>query len=145
MASDPTAQSLRGLILSAEDLRSLTEWTEPVIEDYLTLFENLITLSEEIDTKAALIKETTTVTTTPYTPLATDQDIFVDTTLMPITVTLPAGVDGANYRIINVGTAGNDVTLTPSLLELLFGVNDAEKIADEEVLIMTYESTYGWY
>jgi hypothetical protein len=45
-------QRLRGLILSAVELRKLTDWDEAVIEDYLNIIDNLLTLSEEVTTES---------------------------------------------------------------------------------------------
>ena len=145
MAEISTAQRLRGLILSAADLQRLTDWPDALIEDYLNILDNLITLANEVDTKNDIIKNTTVVTTSPYTPLPTDEEIFVDTDLGPISVTLPVGINGTNYRIINVGSSGNDVTLIPALTDKLFGYNENERIADNEVLVMTFETNEGWY
>ncbi len=53
--ADPTTQSkLRGLVLSATDLRELTDrkgitWPEVLLEDYLSRLENEIILADEID------------------------------------------------------------------------------------------------
>jgi hypothetical protein len=44
-----TADKLRGLLLSAAELQSETDWTDAVIEDYLNLIENLVTLAGSID------------------------------------------------------------------------------------------------
>ena len=51
MPLDPTIESrLRGLILSAEELQRLNpDWKPAMIEDYLTLFENFITLADYLD------------------------------------------------------------------------------------------------
>ena len=47
---DPTTiERLRGLVLSASDLKSLTDWPDSLIEDYLNIVDNLITLSNLID------------------------------------------------------------------------------------------------
>lgn len=47
---DPTTKErLKGLILSAKDLRELTDWPGSLIEDYLTILDNLITLATTID------------------------------------------------------------------------------------------------
>lgn len=44
-----TKLELRGLVLSASELRQLTDWPEALIEDYLNIFNNLILLSDEVD------------------------------------------------------------------------------------------------
>lgn len=140
-----TEARLRGLILSAVELRAMTDWPEALIEDYLNLLDNLILLANEIDLKNDIIKNTTRVTSSPYNILATDEEILYDTDGGPITANLPEGIDGTNYRHINVGTAGNDVILVPFGSENLFGANESEKIIDDEVLIATFETTEGWY
>jgi len=91
------------------------------------------------------IVETSRVTSSPYAVLATDDNIFVDTDGGAITVNLPAGIDGKQYRIINVGTSGNDVTLAPDGAELLNGTNANISIFDGEKLIFVYEDTEGWF
>lgn len=100
---------------------------------------------DTVETKKGRIVSTTRVTSTPYAVLSTDHHIFVDTDAATITATLPAGVAGTNYRIVNVGTSANTVSLVPNGAELLIGVNSAFTLNDGEALIITYEATEGWY
>jgi len=81
----------------------------------------------------------------PYDVLYTDHEIFCDTDGGAITVNLPAGIDGTNLRIINCGSSGNDVTVTPDGSELLKGANSSQTISDGSTLIITYEATEGWW
>ena len=104
--------------------------------------DNTVTLSLDPVNR---YRTTTRVTTTPYTILATDEDVYFDTDLISITATLPVGVDGKRVRLLNVGTSGNDVSLFPDGLELLNGVNESEFIADSEKFILTFEETEGWF
>lgn len=146
--SELVTPKLRGLVLSAVEIRQKhPDWDDAFTEDYLTIIENLIKIANEVDLKNDIIKTTTLVVfaDTPYTPLATDEELFIDTDGGPIDVTLQPGIDGTNYRMINVGSSKNDVTLIPALLENLFGENASERIADSEVLVMTFETTEGWY
>ena len=47
---DPTTVTrLRGLALSAKDLRELTDWPDALIEDYLNILDNLILLADTLD------------------------------------------------------------------------------------------------
>lgn len=47
---DPTTiERLKGLILSAQDLRELTDWPGAVIEDYLNILDNLIMIANLLD------------------------------------------------------------------------------------------------
>lgn len=145
--SDVTAK-LRGLVFSAVELREKhPTWDDAFIEDYLNIIENIFKLGNEVDIKNDIIKTTTliTIADTPYTPLATDEEIFIDTDDGPVDISLPPGIDGTNYRMINTGSSKNNATLIPALTDKLFGENANEKIADSEVLIMTFETTEGWY
>jgi hypothetical protein len=139
---------LRGLVFSAVELREKhPDWDDAFTEDYLSIIENIVNIANEVDLKNDIIKTTVLITfaDTPYTPRATDEEIFIDTDDGPIDITLPVGIDGTNYRMINVGSSLNDATLIPALTDNLFGVNANERIADSEVLIMTFEETEGWY
>jgi hypothetical protein len=44
-----TIQKLRGLILSAKELKDLSGWDNALVEDYLTITQNIITLAEYIN------------------------------------------------------------------------------------------------
>jgi hypothetical protein len=139
---------LRGLVFSAVELREKhPDWDDAFTEDYLSIIENIVNIANEVDLKNDIIKTTVLITfaDTPYTPLATDEEIFIDTDDGPIDITLPVGIDGTNYRMINVGSSKNNANLIPALTDKVFGVNASEKIADAEVLIMTFEDTEGWY
>lgn len=147
--AEPTSRLLQSLVLSASDLRELTDWDDAVIEEWLNLFRNLIQLANQIDTKNDIIKETTSVTTSPFEPSATDEELFFDTDGFggDMVANLPQGIDGTNYRLINTGvTGGNRVTINPFGTEKLFGVNASEYIAMQEKLIITFdENSGGWY
>ena len=84
-------------------------------------------------------------TASPYSLLSTDVDLFADTDGGPITVNLPVGSDEQSYRIINCGSSGNNITLTPNGAELLKGVNASMTITDGNDLLITYETTEGWF
>ena len=94
----------------------------------------------------------TTVSTTritsadsPYTVLDTDSRIFADTDGGAITINLQAGTDGRELRIINCGSSGNLLTIAPNGAELLTGVNASRTLSDSSIIIITYETTEGWY
>jgi len=47
---DPTTESqLRGLVLGATELKAMTDWPDALVEDYLNLLDNLITISRIVD------------------------------------------------------------------------------------------------
>jgi hypothetical protein len=45
----PVTQSFIGLDLSADELRELTNWPEPVINAFISLAQDLITTAQSID------------------------------------------------------------------------------------------------
>lgn len=91
------------------------------------------------------IRDKTTRVTTTYTILITDKIIFGNTDGGAYTVTLPAGIQGQLFRIINSGDSGNDLTLTPDGTEHLIGVNSSFTIPDGNSLTINYDTTDGWY
>jgi hypothetical protein len=145
--AETTSSRLRGLVLSAVEVKELTGWSDPMVEDYLNILQSLITLADEIDTVeegAQPKREVVRIAISPYT--AGDEDeIFVDTDSIPVTINLPAGVDAKQYRIINVGTSGNNVSIVPHGAEDIGGENSPFDLFDQEVIILTFETNEGWY
>jgi hypothetical protein len=122
--------------------------------DSLNIVGNQVTATDNVEitanatvTNSGRIKTTTRITNadSPYTILATDDVIFCDTDGGAITANLPVGVNGTTYRIINCGSSGNDVTVTPNGAELLTGVNASRTLSDSSVIILTFETTEGWW
>lgn len=140
---------LQGLLLSAAELKELTDWDDAIIEEWLNLFANLISLANSVDVKNDIIKNTTKVDTTPYELTALDEEVFFDTDGFGggMVANLPKGIDGTNYRMINAGVSGGHrVTVNPFGAEKLFGVNESEYMAMQEALIVTFdEELGGWY
>lgn len=91
------------------------------------------------------IKNITRVTTSPYTVVATDEILMVDTDAIIITILLPVGTAGRVLEVINCGSSRNRITIIPNGPELLFGVNSSEYVYDAECIVMTYDSTEGWF
>jgi len=94
---------------------------------------------------SVMLYNTVRVVASPYTVLAADEIIFVDTDGGAITVNLPAGVKGKHYKVINCGSSGNNVTLTPNGVEKLFGVNAAETLFDGENVDIHFEPVENWF
>ena len=146
--ADATTAKLRGLVLSAYEVKTLTGWPDAMVEDYLNILRSLIELALAIDTKNDIIKNTTHVTTTPYEITSEDEDVFFDTDAVgPMVANLRAGIDGTNYRLVNTGVLNGDrVTINPFGTEKLFGVNASEYMAMQEKLLITFdEESGGWY
>jgi len=95
-------------------------------------------------TTVGRIKNTTRVITT-YTVLITDDVIFANTDGSAWTATLPAGVEGQTFKIINSGSSSNNLTIAPDGAEHLLGANSNFTLSDGEALIITYNATDGWY
>jgi len=62
-----------------------------------------------------------------------------------LTCDLPAGVQNRAHRIVNTGTSGNTLTITPNGLEKLLGVNSSFILTDGQILIIGYDEVDGWY
>jgi len=106
-----------------------------------------VEFGDTVETQGGRIVNTTRITSadSPYTVLSTDHHIFADTDGGAITMNLPVGVNGTNYRIINTGSSVNDITLNPNGAELLLGANSAQTLVDGDALIITNETTEGWW
>ena len=104
-----------------------------------------IDLHSKLITTSGRIVNTTRVTTT-YSILVTDHEVFGDTDGGAFTATLPTGVDGQTHRVINVGSSTNDLTIAVQSGEKILGVtNDTFILADAEAIILTFETTEGWF
>ncbi len=97
-----------------------------------------------LTTKSGQILKTSRYTSTQILG-ATDHQVFCNPSLGgAFTVSLPAGIVGTEYRIMNTGTTGKNVTIAPDGLELLIGVNSNFVLRDGEALQIVYENTEGW-
>ena len=133
---EPVTHTIR-----AGDLQSTTNLFE--------VKDNTDTVQTKIDSDFALHTagryKKTTRTTTTYQILITDSVIFSNTDSGAYTDTLPVGVEEQTLKIINSGTSGNNLTVSPNGSELLLGANSGFTLLDGETLVLTYNSTDGWY
>lgn len=142
---EPTTQSLlKRLVLSASELREMTDWPGALIEDYLNILDDIITLAGILD---GIVDQTAGVkrVTSSYSIQFEDGTIFANTDFGNITLFLPAGTLGEAHRIINTGKSGNAVTLVPNGTERLNGYNESEILYDGENLDLQYETSEGWF
>ena len=91
---------------------------------------------------AGRIVNTTRVTTT-YTALVTDYMIYADTDGGAFTITLPAGVEGQYFRIANVGSSLNNLTIDGDGAETVRGAL-TQTLYDGDIIIVVYNATEGW-
>jgi len=98
-----------------------------------------------VSTSSGIIKNTTRVTSGPYTILSTDHIIYCDTDGGAFEVDLPAGVEGTHYKLINCGA--NTLTVDPNGTERLFGAGAgmASTLEEGENIDIHYNATEGWY
>jgi hypothetical protein len=139
MAATPAAQTLR--------LNAVTNITQNVRIGDTTVPTEALEVVGIIEGYGGRKKNTTRLinTDSPYAVLSSDHEIFCDTDAGAITINLPAGVNKTNYRIINTGSANNDVTVVPDGAELLTGANESRTLSDGSVIILTYETIEGWW
>lgn len=138
-----TRQKLKGLLLSASELKDLTGWPDPVIEDHLDTTNNTIILATEIDRRSGILKNTVLVNPVSYLLSANDQIIFCNTDLGNIQIILPEGANGTDYRVINAGTSGNTVEIVSEIGELIFS-ELSQVLYDKEVLDVVFNEFKGW-
>lgn len=99
-----------------------------------------------VKTTGGMINNTSRYTTT-QTLTSFDHIVFCDTDGGAWTLSLPAGVEGTNYKIINCGSSGNDLTVDPNGTEQLFGAGAgvSQNVSDGEVINIHYNATEGWF
>lgn len=119
---DPTTRErLKNLLLSANDLKTLTDWPDAIIEDYLNIFDNLITISDlldnEIDTK---IEEIETDFTSGSIPFAEDGFLIDDNTHL--------SWDNLNNILTALNLLSESITLSSATASRLLATN-----ADKEL------------
>lgn len=78
--------------------------------------EDYFDFADTVKTSAGRIINRTSVTSTPYTILATDEHISVTTVSVAITLDLPAIIDGALYHIKDQdgNASGKNITVSPN-------------------------------
>ena len=83
----------------------------------------------------------------PYNPPKYNTVIFCDTNNGAITINLPAGVAGRNYKIANCGINGLNVTIDPHGDEQIYGngMGVAVTLVDGNILDLHYNATRGWW
>lgn len=138
-----TRQKLKGLLLSASELKDLTGWPDPLIEDHLDIANNTIILATEIDRRSGILKNTVLVNPVSYLLSANDQIIFCNTDLGNIQIILPEGANGTDYRVINAGSSGNTVEIVSEIGELIF-FEVSQVLYDKEVLDVVFNEFKGW-
>jgi hypothetical protein len=103
-----------------------------------------LTVGGNTTTGGGRFKNTSRYTTT-QTISVTDDQVFCNTDGGAWTATLPPGVEGQSFRIINTGSSNNNLTLAPDGAEHLLGANSNFTLYDGEALNITYNATDGWY
>jgi hypothetical protein len=97
LAESSLQQRLRGLALSAVELRELTEWPGALIEDYLNIIDNLGQIGTTVDTGVSI--DIISVTAN-YTTTNADGTILIDCSTGPVTVSLDTSATrGQNHTL----------------------------------------------
>ena len=104
---------------------------------------SLIINTEENWTGAGISRLTNI--SSPYTVLNSDKYLFCDTDGGAITVLLPSGVSGDSLTVVNTGSSGNNVTITPNGAELLSGANSNDVVVDGGKIGYWFDLTEGWW
>lgn len=138
----PWSEADTGITFDSSDLTLATTTSGDIIVNAI----GNIVLDGTTQTKAGRIVNTTRITNvdSPYTVLVTDHHIFCDTDGAVITVNLPAGVEGTEYKIINVGTSGNDLTIDGNGAETIFGAA-THILTDGDTETINFNATEHWW
>jgi len=80
--------------------------------------------------------------TTTYTALITDEILFCNTDGGDWTLTLPVGVEGQHFKIINCGS--NILTVDGDSAETVYG-ETTQDLSSGDVIDLNYNSTEGWW
>jgi hypothetical protein len=91
----------------------------------------------DTQTDGGRVKNTSRYTSTQSIPV-TDDQVYCNGTF---TVTLPTGVDGQTFRIINSGIG--TITITSS--ENIVGSSEDVTLNAGDIVILTFETTDKWW
>lgn len=140
-----SAEPVNGTGATQVDVGELILWRDPDDNRTYAVYND----TDEGVRKVELISgpHTTRITSGPYSVLSSDHVILVDTDGGAVTVNLPAGVEGTNYKIVNVGSSGNDAIIDPNGTEQLYagGAGVSFDLIDGEVINIHYNATEGWW
>ena len=141
MASSSLEKRLRGLVLSAVEIKALTGWPEAMIEDYLTIIENIIAIAATVDIGANADIQTVT---TDYTTERADGVVLIDAGAQSVTVFLGAdAIQGQNHEL-----KCKDDTFTciisPNGNGLDGVLEDFELIKDEAISVRADKNNDWW-
>jgi len=141
--------NMRGILIEDLDATDISNVYAIDIQDQSSGFAlrtgaGSVQFGDTVETQGGRIRKQTRITSGPYTVLASDHVIFVNTDAGNVTVNLPAGVAGTNYVIKNTGSSGNTVTVNPDGSETIIGATSFV-LADGEDIDIDFNSTDYWY
>jgi hypothetical protein len=141
LAESSIINRLRGLALSATELRELVPWPGALIEDYLNIIDNLSQIGETVDTGASI--DIITVTAN-YTTTKADGTILIDCSAGAVTVSLDtSAARGQNHTLKCIDdTYTCTVSSSPNLID-----NDGESfqlIKDESIDVRADNDNDWW-
>jgi len=96
-----------------------------------------------VSTASGRIVNTTRTVANPYNILVTDHVIACDTDGNVIVANLPVGINGTHYIVKNVGSSGNNLTLTPNGAETIDGAVSLV-LTDGQCAEVVFETTENW-
>ena len=102
-------------------------------------------LDGRLDTRASKLTGKVRTTSATYNDASAFEEYFCNTDSNAIQFNLDVGIDRRRVRIVNTGTSGNDVTITPDGSENLLGANSSFTLADGESLIIVFDTNDGWW
>lgn len=134
-------QRLRGLALSAVELRELTTWPAAVVEDYLNIIDNLAQISTTVDTGASI--DITTITAN-YTTMGDDGTLLIDCSSNPVTVSLDITAPRGQEHTLKCIDDTYDCIVDASPNSIDDDGVDFQLFKDESIVVRADENNDWW-
>jgi len=83
--------------------------------------------------------------TAAYTITSLDEEVYGNTDGGSYVFSLPAGSQDELLRMVNTGSSGNILTISPNGSQHLLGTNSDFILNDGEALYIRYDADDGWY
>lgn len=141
MAESSIALRLRGLVLSATELKQLAAWPGALVEDYLNIVDNIGKIAVSVDVGGSSDVQTVTA---DYTTTGADGLILADASANPVTVSLDdSAVAGQSHVVKCIGDTF--ACLVGRNGNLIDGVAESVELFKDESLSVRADTSNDWW
>ena len=128
----PTTERLRQMRLAATELKSLTQWKDPIIDEWLNMLDSIDTIATLLDNQRNFISPTTQTVTLGTLAAGTVSDVQTWGDGNEVHITETTGIDGLDVEY----TFGN----VYDFAEILVSFYYTGSLADD-CLVQIYDAT----